>query len=86
MYEFRDAFVASGTWDHAMDELRWFTDYFLRSLFTDSSGNVVAFAYQVGDGSVDHASSPALPHHAAVAHGVPRRHPRDARQHVAHLT
>ena len=55
MYEFKDAFVATGTWAHAMDEMRWFTDYFLRSLFTDSAGNVVAFNYQVGDGSVDHA-------------------------------
>jgi endoglucanase len=55
MYEFQDAYEATGTWDHALDEMRWFSDYFLRSLFTDSSGNVVAFNYQVGDGSVDHA-------------------------------
>ncbi len=54
MYEFADAFKATGSWDHGLDEMRWFSDYFLRSLFTDSSGAVVAFNYQVGDGSVDH--------------------------------
>ena len=55
MYEFADAFKATNTWTHSLDEMRWFSDYFLRSLFTDSSGNVVAFAYQVGNGDVDHA-------------------------------
>jgi hypothetical protein len=55
MVEFPDAFKATKSWDHAMEEMRWFTDYFLRSLFLDKSGNVVAFNYQVGDGSVDHA-------------------------------
>jgi hypothetical protein len=45
-----------------LEILRWFTDYFLRSTFRDGSGNVVAFAYQVGEGSVDHAywGSPEL--------------------------
>ena len=55
MYEFADAFKATGTWAHGLDEMKWFSDYFLRSLFTDASGNVVAFAYQVGNGDVDHA-------------------------------
>ncbi len=55
MYEFADAFKATNTWTHGLDEMRWFSDYFLRSLFTDSSGKVVAFAYQVGNGDVDHA-------------------------------
>jgi hypothetical protein len=55
MYEFKDAFVATGTWEHALEEMRWFTDYFLRSAFFDASGNIIAFNYQVGDGSVDHA-------------------------------
>lgn len=55
LYEFPAAFAATGTTSHMMDELKWFSDYFLRSTFLDSSGTVVAFAYQVGDGSVDHA-------------------------------
>ncbi len=55
MYEFPDGFTATNTWTHGLDEMKWFSDYFLRSLFTDASGNVVAFAYQVGNGDVDHA-------------------------------
>jgi endoglucanase len=54
MYEFPQAYTATGTWTHAMDEMKWFSDYFLRSTFLNSSGQVVAFAYQVGSGSVDH--------------------------------
>jgi hypothetical protein len=54
MYEFPQAYTATGTWSHAMDEMKWFSDYFLRSTFLNSSGQVVAFAYQVGSGSVDH--------------------------------
>jgi hypothetical protein len=38
-----------------MDEMKWFSDYFLRSTFLNGSGQVVAFAYQVGSGSVDHS-------------------------------
>jgi endoglucanase len=55
MYEFPQAYTATGTWNHALDEMKWFTDYFLRSTFLNSSGQVVAFAYQVGSGSVDHS-------------------------------
>jgi hypothetical protein len=55
MYEFPQAYTATGAWAHAMDEMKWFTDYFLRSTFLNSAGQVVAFAYQVGDGSVDHS-------------------------------
>ena len=54
MYEFPQAYTATGTWNHTMDEMKWFSDYFLRSTFLNSSGQVVAFAYQVGQGSVDH--------------------------------
>ena len=53
-YEFRDSFVKTGQEAHMLEELKWFSDYFLRSTFRDSSGNVVAFAYQVGEGAVDH--------------------------------
>lgn len=55
MYEFPQAYTATGTMNHAMDEMKWFSDYFLRSTFLNSSGQVVAFAYQVGSGSVDHS-------------------------------
>ncbi len=51
MYEFPQAYKATGTWNHAMDEMKWFSDYFLRSTFLNPSGQVVAFAYQVGEGS-----------------------------------
>jgi endoglucanase len=54
MYEFEQAYQNTGTWTHALDEMKWFSDYFLRSTFLNSSGQVVAFAYQVGEGSVDH--------------------------------
>jgi endoglucanase len=54
MYEFPQAYTGTGTWNHAMDEMKWFSDYFLRSTFLNSSGQVVAFSYQVGQGSVDH--------------------------------
>lgn len=52
--EFKDAYVKTGTYDHILDQLYWMNDYFLKSTFRDASGNVVAFAYQVGNGSVDH--------------------------------
>ena len=55
MYEFPQGYTATGTRNHAMDEMMWFTNYFLRSTFLNSSGQVVAFAYQVGSGSVDHS-------------------------------
>ena len=54
MYEFSQAYQNTGTWNHALDEMKWFSDYFLRSTFLNSSGQVVAFAYQVGEGGVDH--------------------------------
>ncbi|HHX55643.1 MAG TPA: hypothetical protein GX705_04775 [Clostridiales bacterium] len=53
-YEFRDSYVSIGEQGHMEDILRWFNDYFLRCTFRDAEGNVVAFAYQVGDGTTDH--------------------------------
>lgn len=53
-YEFRDAFDETGQSYYMADILKWFSDYFLRSTFTDASGNVIAFGYQVGEGSIDH--------------------------------
>lgn len=54
LYEFKDAFVRIGEYDHMVELLRWFSDYYLRSTFKNSAGDVVAFCYQVGEGSVDH--------------------------------
>ncbi|MBN1174832.1 MAG: glycoside hydrolase family 9 protein [Micromonosporaceae bacterium] len=54
VYEFADAYKDTGTYEHIMDQLYWFNDYFLRSTFRDSSGNVVAFNYMVGNGTIDH--------------------------------
>ena len=56
LVEFHDAYVQSGQRDHLVEELRWFADCFLRSTFRDSSGKVIAFCYQVGEGSVDHTT------------------------------
>jgi hypothetical protein len=51
---FPEAFKATTTWEHGLEEMRWFTDYLLRATFLNSSGQVVAFAYQVGEGNIDH--------------------------------
>lgn len=53
-YEFRDAYVNSDQQDHIETILRYFNDFFLRCTFRDAKGDVVAFAYQVGDGTNDH--------------------------------
>lgn len=54
LFEFPDAFAQSGQRDHLVEILRWYSDCFLKSTFRDASGNIVAFCYQVGEGSVDH--------------------------------
>jgi endoglucanase len=54
VYEFKDAYVKTGAYDHIMEELYWFTDYFLKSTFRDKTGKVIAFNYMVGRGGVDH--------------------------------
>ena len=53
LYEFPDSFHATGLEDEALKLLRWADDYFMKSTFLDASGNLVAFAHQVGDGT-DH--------------------------------
>ncbi|MBN2442092.1 MAG: glycoside hydrolase family 9 protein [Spirochaetales bacterium] len=55
LYEFKQAFIDTGNYDHMLEILQYFTDFFLRCTFKDASGNVVAYCYQTGDGSVDHA-------------------------------
>ena len=53
-YEFPDAYEETGLKDHVEDELRWINDYFMKATFLDEDGNVVAYCYQVGEGSNDH--------------------------------
>lgn len=53
-YEFRQAFKETKQEAHMLNTLKWFTDYFLRSTFINQNGEVVAFAYMVGQGTVDH--------------------------------
>jgi endoglucanase len=53
-YEFRDSYASIGEQEHIEDILRWFNDYFLRCTFRNKDGKVIAFAYQVGDGTTDH--------------------------------
>ncbi len=53
-YEFKSAFVDVREDAHMRELLKWFGDVYLRSTFRNSAGDVVAFAYQVGEGSVDH--------------------------------
>lgn len=54
-YEFRDAYVKTGQDKHIETILRCFSDYLMKCTFRDSSGNVIAHCYQVGDGDIDHA-------------------------------
>ena len=54
-YEFRDAYEKTGQNTHIETILRYFNDYFMKTTFRDSSGEVIAFCYQVGEGEIDHA-------------------------------
>ncbi len=49
LYEFKDAFDATGNTAKMLEQLKYFTDYFLKS---HPSSNV--FYYQVGEGNEDH--------------------------------
>ena len=53
-YEFRDSYKETGLDKHVEDELRWINDYFMKATFLDDEGKVVAYCYQVGEGSNDH--------------------------------
>ena len=52
--EFKSAFTATGASSQMLKTLNNFNDYFVKSTYLDGSGNVVAFCYQVGDGTADH--------------------------------
>jgi hypothetical protein len=53
LYEYPDAFRAAGLEEESFNLLRWADDYFIRGTFLDASGNMIAHAHQVSDGS-DH--------------------------------
>ncbi len=53
-YEFRDAYIDAGQQWHVEDILHWFNDYYLKCLYYDENGDVLAFCYQVGEGNIDH--------------------------------
>lgn len=54
-YEFKHAFIQTGTQEHMLEILKWFSDYFLKCAIYDTQGNLHAFIYMVGDPSVDHS-------------------------------
>lgn len=54
LYEFKQAFIDTELETPMLEILRWFTDYFLRSTFRNEQGDIIAFAYHVGDGNLDH--------------------------------
>jgi endoglucanase len=53
MYEYPDAYQKAGLMEEAQNLLRWADDYFIRCAFLDGTGNLIAFAHQVGD-QTDH--------------------------------
>ncbi|MBR6618231.1 MAG: glycoside hydrolase family 9 protein [Oscillospiraceae bacterium] len=53
-YEFRDAYIDAGLQWHIEDILHWMNDYYLKCLYFDENGDVLAFCYQVGEGNIDH--------------------------------
>jgi hypothetical protein len=71
LYEFPESYRASGLEDSAIDLLRWADDYFMRCTFLDGSGNMVAFAQQVSDGS-DHQCF-WMPPRSAASTSAPAR-------------
>ncbi len=54
VYEYPESFEATSLLDEALGQIRWATDYFLKSTFLDADGALLAFAHQVSDAS-DHS-------------------------------
>lgn len=54
-YQFPDAYTSTGQAAHLKKITNYFCDYFKRCTVYDSSGKVVGFCYQVGNGGTDHA-------------------------------
>lgn len=53
-YEFRDAYEKTGNQEHMEDILHAFCDFYLKSLYYDKDGKLLAYVYQVGEGNIDH--------------------------------
>ncbi|MBR3447085.1 MAG: glycoside hydrolase family 9 protein [Oscillospiraceae bacterium] len=53
-YEFRDAYEKTGNAEHMEEILHAFCDFYLKALFYDKDGNLLAYCYQVGEGNIDH--------------------------------
>ena len=53
-YEFRDAYEATGNQEHMEYILHAFCDFYLKALFYDKDGELLAYCYQVGEGNIDH--------------------------------
>ena len=53
-YEFRDAYEKTGNAKHIEDILHYFCDFYLKALYYDKDGKLLAYVYQVGEGNIDH--------------------------------
>lgn len=53
-YEFRDAYEKTGNAKHMEDILHYFCDFYLKALYYDKDGKLLAYVYQVGEGNIDH--------------------------------
>lgn len=53
-YEFREAYEETGNAEHMEDILHAFCDFYLKSLYYDKDGKLLAYVYQVGEGNIDH--------------------------------
>ena len=53
-YEFREAYEKTGNKEHIENILHAFCDFYLKSLYYDKDGKLLAYVYQVGEGNIDH--------------------------------
>ncbi len=53
-YEFREAYEKTGNAEHMEDILHAFCDFYLKALYYDKDGKLLAYVYQVGEGNIDH--------------------------------
>ena len=53
-YEFRDAYEKTGQAAHIEQILHAFCDFYLKSIYYNEDGSILAYVYQVGEGKCDH--------------------------------
>ena len=53
-YEFREAYEKTGNAEHMENILHAFSDFYLKALYYDKDGELLAYVYQVGEGNIDH--------------------------------